>query len=209
MTALLVGAVAVSYLVGSVPSAVLVGRAHGVDPRTVGDRNPGYWNVKETLGRRAAVPVFVLDTAKGTVAAALGLLVADVWWGGYLCLGAAMIGHAWPVFAGFAGGRSVLAFVGGVPVLAPWPALVAFTLFLAVWVVTRSFAYGARVGVFGFPVLQAFLEPLTHVAATGALMSLIGLRFGMAWWEERRRQDPPGPGTSGPATSGPDAPSPS
>src|SRR5690606_35641481 len=64
------------YLLGSVPVAVLVARAYGVDPREVGDRNPGYWNVREQLGLRAAVPVFAGDMLKGALAALAGLLVS-------------------------------------------------------------------------------------------------------------------------------------
>ena len=54
------------YLLGSVPVAVLVGRAHGFDPRSVGDRNPGFWNVMQRVGGRSAAPVFAGDLLKGT-----------------------------------------------------------------------------------------------------------------------------------------------
>jgi acyl phosphate:glycerol-3-phosphate acyltransferase len=174
------------YLLGSVPVAVLVGRAHGVDLRTVGDRNPGYWNAKEVLGRRAAVPVFVGDALKGAVAAAVGLALGGPWWVGYVGGAAAMIGHAWPVFAGFQGGRSVLTFVGAMVVLAPLPAAIALLVCVVVSLVSRRFAYGARVAVFGFPIIQAVFEPRSHVAATGALMCIIGLRFAMAAVAGRR-----------------------
>jgi glycerol-3-phosphate acyltransferase PlsY len=187
-------AVPVGYLLGSVPVAVLVGRRHRLDPRAVGDRNPGYWNVKEQLGRRAAAPVFAGDALKGVLAAGVGRALApDGAWGvGYGAVGAAMVGHAWPAFAGFRGGRSVLTFVGGMCVLSPTAAGVAATACAAV-TATSSFAWGARVGVFGFPVAQAVLDSPHRTAATGALMSIIGLRFALA-----RR-------TSGPATSGPAA----
>ena len=72
------------YLLGSIPVAVLVGRARGVDLRTVGDRNPGYWNAKEVLGRRAAIPVFAGDVVKGALAAGIGLLLGGPWWVGYV-----------------------------------------------------------------------------------------------------------------------------
>ena len=183
-----------AYLAGSVPVAVLVGRrAARVDLRDTGDRNPGYWNAKETLGRRAAVPVFVGDVAKGAVAGALGLWAAagtdGRWWMAWAVVLAAMVGHAWPVFAGFRGGRAILTFVGGVAVIAPLPALVAVALCAVVSLVTRSFAYGARVGVFGFPVVQlAFSwDQPEQVAATGVLMTFIGLRFAMAALADRRR----------------------
>lgn len=187
-------AVPAGYLLGSVPVAVLVGRRHRLDPRAVGDRNPGYWNVKEQLGRRAAVPVFAGDALKGALAAGLGRALApDGAWGvGYGATGAAMVGHAWPAFAGFRGGRSVLTFVGGMVVLSPRAAGVAAAACAAVTAAT-SFTWGARVGVFGFPVAQLVLDSPHRTAATGALMSLIGLRFALA-----RR-------TSGPATSGPGA----
>ena len=174
-------AATVGYLLGSVPVAVLVGRRHRVDPRAVGDRNPGWWNVREQLGTRRAVPVLVGDTAKGVLAAAVAVLVApDGAWGvGYAGVAAAMIGHAWPVFAGFRGGRSILVFAGGMCVLAPVPALLAVAVFALLSLLDRT-ALGARVGVFGFPVLQLVIESPNRVAATGGLMCIIGARFGLA-----------------------------
>ena len=185
-------AVVVGYLLGSVPVAVLVARRHRVDPRAVGDRNPGYWNVKEHLGGRRAVPVFVGDTLKGTLAALVGVAVApDGAWGvGYAAVAAAMLGHAWPLFARFRGGRAVLTFAGGMCVLAPLAAAVAVALFV-VLSLAWSFAWGARAGVFCFPLLQLALDSPYRTAATGALMSFIGLRFLMA-------------GSDGPATSAQD-----
>lgn len=179
------------YLLGSIPVAVLVARARGqVDPRSVGDRNPGYWNVATTMGRRAGVPVFVGDVAKGAAAGGVGLALAgDAWGVGYVAVGAAMVGHAFPVFAGFRGGRSILTFVGGMAVLSPVAAALAVVACVVVSLVSRRFAYGARVGVFGFPVLQLLVEPKERVAATGALMGIIGLRFLMA--RQAQRPAPP------------------
>jgi glycerol-3-phosphate acyltransferase PlsY len=164
-----------------VPVAVLVGRRHRLDPRAVGDRNPGWWNVRAQLGTRRAVPVLAGDTAKGVLAAAVAVLVApDGAWGvGYAGVAAAMVGHAWPVFAGFRGGRSILVFAGGMCVLAPVPALLGVAVFALLSVLGRT-ALGARVGIFGFPVLQLLLESPNRVAATGGLMCIIGLRFGLA-----------------------------
>jgi glycerol-3-phosphate acyltransferase PlsY len=120
-------AVLVGYLLGSIPMAVVVGRRHRLDPRAVGDRNPGWWNMREQLGNRGALPVLVGDTAKGVAAAAIGSSLAPegAWGVGYVAVAAAMVGHAWPVFAGFRGGRSILAFAGGMCVLAPLPAAIA------------------------------------------------------------------------------------
>ncbi|MFB9883609.1 glycerol-3-phosphate acyltransferase [Planobispora siamensis] len=180
------------YLLGSVPVAVLVARAYGFDPRAVGDRNPGFWNMKEQLGWRAAVPVFAGDMLKGTFAALAALTVSGAHTTGfgvvtgdsvvpvYLATAAAMIGHAWPVFAGFRGGRSILTFVGGFAVICPPAFLLGVAVLVVTALVTRSFAIGARAGVFGIPLLQLLFTPVGYVAATGALMCLIGLRFGQA-----------------------------
>ena len=175
------GAVGAGYLLGSVPVAVLVGRCHGLDPRSVGDGNPGYWNLRDQLGARAAAPVFAGDVAKGAVAAMVGRLVAPpgAWGVGYAGVGAAMVGHAWPVFARFRGGRAILTWTGGMCVLSPVAAGLAVTAFVGV-ARAGSFAWGARLGVFAMPVIQLAVEPPRRVAATGALMSIIGLRFALA-----------------------------
>jgi glycerol-3-phosphate acyltransferase PlsY len=186
--------VAIGYLLGSIPVANLVARRRGgSDLRLVGDGNPGYWNAKESLGRTAAIPVFVGDAAKGAAAAAIGALAAadGQWWLAYVGVAAAMIGHAWPVFGGFRGGRSLLAFAGGMCVAAPIPAAAAVALLLAVFAATRSFAVAARAGVFGFPVVQLFVDGRYKTAATGCLMCVFGLRFVMAWRAAAHPRTPP------------------
>jgi len=184
---LLVGAalaVAAGYLLGSVPVAVIVGRRHGIDPRSVGDRNPGYWNTKEALGPRAALPVLVGDTLKGTAAGLAGALVAAGLGGGrvvvYVAVAAAMLGHAWPVFAGFVGGRSILTFAGGMAVISPPTFGVCVGMCVVVALATRSFAIGARLGVFSVPLVQLAFDEWRWAAATFLLMAVIGLRFAMA-----------------------------
>ncbi len=172
--------IVVGYVIGSIPVANLVARRRGAgDLRDRGDRNPGYWNAKELLGRRAAIPVFVGDVAKGSLAAGVGLLLADdgVWGLAYVGTGAAMVGHAYPVFARFRGGRSVLTFVGGAVVYSPVAAAIAIGLLLVVLAVTRSFSWAARAGIVAFPVVQLVVDGPYRTAATGVLMTFIGLRF--------------------------------
>jgi glycerol-3-phosphate acyltransferase PlsY len=183
--------IGVGYVVGSIPVANLVAnRRASIDLREVGDRNPGYWNAKETLGRRAAIPVFVGDSLKGVVAALAGLgaeaaFDLDVWGLAYVGTGAAMIGHAFPVFARFHGGRSVLTFAGGAAVYATLPFTTAVAALLAVVAVSRSFAVGVRVGFVAFPLVQLWLEGPYRTAATGVLMTFIGARFAAAAWTSR------------------------
>ncbi len=181
--------VVLGYLVGSIPIANLVAaRQAKIDLRTVGDRNPGYWNARETLGKRASIPIFIGDALKGVVAALVGLALANpgVWGMAYVGTGAAMVGHAFPIFARFRGGRSILTFAGGAAVFAPLPFAVTIALLLVVFAVTRSFAIAARAGFFAFPVVQLVIEGPYRTAATGVLMTFIGLRFAMAALGDRR-----------------------
>ena len=182
--------IVVGYLIGSIPVANLVAaRRAQVDLRDVGDRNPGFWNARETLGRRAAIPVFVGDSVKGVAAALVGAALADpgVWGLAYVGCGAAMVGHSFPVFARFRGGRSILTFAGGAAVFAPVPFLITIGLLLATFVVARSFAVAARVGFVAFPLVQLVIEGPYRTAATGVLMTFIGVRFAMAAVADRRR----------------------
>ncbi len=216
-----VAAVAGGYLLGSIPVAVLAGRARGFDPRQVGDQNPGFWNMKDQLGWAGALPVLAGDTLKGTAAGLLGLMLAHGVLAATGCLGgrapggvalvyaavaAAMIGHAWPVFARLRGGRSVLTFAGGFAVICPPAFVLGVALCAGVALLTRSFAIGARAGVFAVPFLQLIFTPALEVAATGALMSLIGVRFAMAALAARHRrrrprpEAPPGPQAVRPET---------
>jgi acyl phosphate:glycerol-3-phosphate acyltransferase len=166
----------IGYLLGSVPFSTLVARAHGVDLYLTSDGNPGAWNALEQLGARRAWPAFAGDGLKGTLAGFAGLGLAGAW-GAYVAVGAAMLGHAFPLFARFRGGKAVMTFVGGGFAFAPAAAAIALGVCVLTALAARSFAVGARVGVFAFPLIQLVVDPAIRVAATGALMTLIGLLF--------------------------------
>jgi glycerol-3-phosphate acyltransferase PlsY len=169
------GAVIIGYLLGSAPVAVLVARGHGVDLHATGDGNPGAWNALGQLGARRAWPVFAGDGLKGLLAGLAGLALGS-WSVGWAGVAAAMVGHALPVFDRFRGGKSVMTFAGGMFALAPVAAVIALAACLAVSAAS-AFRYGARVGVFGFPLVQLALDPVRHLIATGILMTLIGTLF--------------------------------
>jgi len=77
------------------------------------------------------------------------------------------------------GGKSVMTFAGGAFALSPIAAAAALAACVGVSLGARSFAWGARAGIFGFPLVQLAFDPPSRVAATGALMGLIGLRFAL------------------------------
>jgi acyl phosphate:glycerol-3-phosphate acyltransferase len=164
------------YLIGSLPLANAVARRAGLpDLRAVGDRNPGYWNARAHLGRRASALVFALDTAKGAVAAGAGLALGG-WEVGAAAWAGALVGHAFPVFARFRGGRSVLCFVGGGLVLVPLAALVAVAA-CALVTAWRGFARGAQVGLTVTPFAVWAIDGAGHeLAVTVGLLVAIGVR---------------------------------
>ena len=166
----------VGYALGSVPVSLSVARRHGVDLYRTGDGNPGAWNALEQLGWGRAWPAFIGDALKGLLAALCGLALGGIWVA-YAAVAAAMVGHAFPAFAGLRGGKSVMTFVGGALVLAPLAGAIALALLAGLSLTRGGFALGARIGVFSFPLLQLATSPVEHVAATGGLMCLIGARF--------------------------------
>jgi glycerol-3-phosphate acyltransferase PlsY len=178
------------YLFGSIPVSLLVARRYGVDLRRTSDGNPGAWNALEQLGARRAWPAFVGDGAKALVPAALAHLMWG-YWPAWAAVAGAMTGHAFPLPHPSQGGKSIMCFVGGAIALSPLAA-VACAVLAAIVTLAHSFAWGARVAVFAFPLAQLVTDPVAHVAGTGVLMTFIGALFVV-----RRRA---------PASAGPDAP---
>jgi glycerol-3-phosphate acyltransferase PlsY len=168
-------AIVIGYGLGSIPVALLVARAHGVDLFATGDGNPGAWNALEQLGPVRAAPAFVGDGVKALAAGLVGRALGD-WWTAWAAVAAAMAGHAFPVWTGLRGGKAVMAFVGGMLALSPAAAGACLAVCLVV-TVAGSFTWGARAAVFLVPVAQLAIDPLSHVAGTGALMTFIGLLF--------------------------------
>ena len=168
------------YLLGSIPSADLV--SGPIDLRDVGDRNPGYWNARQALGSKAALPVLVGDVGKGIAAAAVGRAIAgrDQSWPAVVGAGAAMVGHAWPLFAHFRGGRAVATFIGAAAVLSPPATALAMVAGGATFVARRSLAPAVHASFVAYPLAQLAIDGPRRTAATGLLMSFIGVRFVMA-----------------------------
>ncbi len=129
--------VVVAYLAGSVLFGVLVARGFGVDIYRQGSGNPGTSNVMRAVGARAAAAVLVGDVVKGLTAAALG----DAWAGGdvgLVCIFAAAVGHAYPLFHRFRGGKGVAVAGGGFIWLAPLTGAVLLAGWIAIVVTTRT-----------------------------------------------------------------------
>ncbi|HJQ76813.1 MAG TPA: glycerol-3-phosphate 1-O-acyltransferase PlsY [Acidimicrobiia bacterium] len=116
MTTALALALVAAYLVGSIDFAVVVARMHGVDIREVGSGNPGASNVLRSIGRFPAAMVLVGDTLKGVIAAAIGMIAVastdpQVHWA-FLAGLSGVVGHCYPVFHRFRGGKGVATGLG-------------------------------------------------------------------------------------------------
>lgn len=102
-----------AYLAGSLASAIIVARAMGLqDPRNAGSRNPGATNMLRLHGRTAAALTLAGDLLKGLLPVLLAVLIGSGPWAVALTGSAAFIGHLYPVFFGFQGGRGVATFIG-------------------------------------------------------------------------------------------------
>lgn len=122
-----------SYLLGSISGSLVLGRARGVDIRTRGSGNAGATNALRTLGWRFALGVMLIDVSKGVVAALLvgpWSIQTDPAWlqgaGPVACGLAAALGHCFPVWFGFRGGKGAGTLFGAYAALFPWAALIAF-----------------------------------------------------------------------------------
>jgi glycerol-3-phosphate acyltransferase PlsY len=165
--------VPIAYVLGTFPSAILIARAYGVDISTVGSGNPGASNVTRALGWRKGVWVYVLDAGKGALAAGLGLAL-DGRPMAYWCGAAAIVGHMFPVFRRFKGGKGVATGSGVLLVVQPILAPLAVGLWWLVTKVTGKAALGSVIAVCLVPVGLIVLDrPPWEFAAVAGLCALI------------------------------------
>lgn len=163
----------VAYLLGTFPSATLIARANGIDINAVGSGNPGASNVTRALGWRKGVWVYVLDTVKGALAVGLALGF-DGRTLAYWCGVAAIIGHMFPVFRKFKGGKGVATGSGVLLVLHPIIAPFSVGTWWIVTRVTGKAAVGSLVAISIVPVGMALLGlPAWEFLAVGGLSVLI------------------------------------
>ncbi|MFP6663218.1 MAG: glycerol-3-phosphate 1-O-acyltransferase PlsY [Deltaproteobacteria bacterium] len=174
-----------SYLIGSVPTGVLLGRLIGVDIQAEGSGNIGATNVARTAGRRLGALTLLLDATKGAVpvllAAALDpasptemSLLADA---PPLAALFAVIGHIYPATLGFRGGKGVATALGAMLVLAPSALLLPLSLFGVLVATTRFVSLGSIIAVLTAPIgAQLAGYPPTTIAALAVIGALVILR---------------------------------
>lgn len=159
-------AVAFAYLLGSISFGYLAGRLlKGIDIREFGSGSSGTTNILRTLGVGPAVAVLVLDMAKGLGAVCLARLLVGAPLTVMLAGVAVIIGHNWPLYFGFRGGRGIATSIGVMLGISPQVILLALVAGLAVIAATRYVSLGSIIGSLLVPVLMvAFRLPAAYVA---------------------------------------------
>lgn len=150
--------VAGSYLVGNISPATLIGKAYGVDIKKVGSGNAGTTNVLRTLGYGPAALTLVIDILKGFLAVRIGLNAGNLLCG-ELCFLAVVLGHVYPVFFHFKGGKGVATSFGAAWAI-NWPSAFAVLLVAAIGAGTsKKMSIGSVAACLAYPLLVLFYYP--------------------------------------------------
>jgi glycerol-3-phosphate acyltransferase PlsY len=166
------GALVLGYLLGSIPFGLLLTRAAGLgDIRSIGSGNIGATNVLRTGNKKLAAATLLLDALKATAAALIG------WYAfgpeaGLLAGFAAFMGHLYPVWLGFKGGKGVATYIGTLLGVAPLMVLVFAAVWLSVAKLSKYSSLAALVATLVIPVVLWFIQE-PKIAAVMALMTII------------------------------------
>jgi len=163
-----------AYLFGSISTAVLIARAMGLqDPREVGSRNPGATNILRYGGKTAAVLTLIGDILKGVIPVLIARALAADAVIITLCGFAAFLGHLFPVFFSFRGGKGVATALGVWFALNPWVGLALLATWILMALLFRYSSLAALTASAAAPLYVAWLSPGTPYLATMIVMSAI------------------------------------
>lgn len=150
----------IAYLLGSIPTSVWIGRYfYNIDVREFGSGNAGATNTFRVLGKAAGIPVLTIDIFKGVLAVALAYLSGFALGSNdfinlQMGLGvAALVGHIFPVFAGFRGGKGVATMLGIVACIVPVPCMYSLVIFLMVLFLSRIVSLSSMLAGISFPII--------------------------------------------------------
>ena len=172
--------VIVAYLIGSIPFGYLIVRGKiGADIRQTGSGGTGATNVSRRAGKVAGVVTLVLDALKGGAAVLIAEMLTRNDWMVAAAAVAVIVGHIFPVWLGFRGGKGVATGAGVFLLLAPVAVLCAGVVFLAIVLATRYVSLGSMVGAAMIPLfvwLQSDSRPLLIAAVLGAALIVFAHR---------------------------------
>ncbi|MCX7842701.1 MAG: glycerol-3-phosphate 1-O-acyltransferase PlsY [Clostridia bacterium] len=162
------------YLLGSANASLIVGKFYGVDVRKHGSGNAGATNTLRTLGKKAAILVGLGDVLKGVAACILGLIIAGD--AGLMAGGAgAVLGHNWPVFFGFKGGKGIFTTFAVILMMDWRIGLILLGLFIIIVAITRYISLGSVICAVLFPVVGVLLGKNAEFIIFAALLGLLAV----------------------------------
>ncbi|MBI4795450.1 MAG: glycerol-3-phosphate 1-O-acyltransferase PlsY [Deltaproteobacteria bacterium] len=174
------GLTLLAYLLGSIPFGLVVSRLlGGPDPRVLGSGNLGTANLYRVLGLKAAILTFLGDTLKGTLPVLLAgfwLAPLGAWREGAVAVvgGAAVLGHVFPVYLKFKGGKGVATAFGVVAALAPWAAVNLALVYVLALAQTRIFSLSALICAWLLPLAMGlFSDSKAYLLLAGFLSGLV------------------------------------
>jgi glycerol-3-phosphate acyltransferase PlsY len=177
------------YLLGSIPFGYLAGKIGGIDIRKIGSGNIGATNVVRVLGKRYGYPVFVLDFLKGFVAVKISISIATEArpeWGspelfGILAAVASVIGHSFPPWLKFHGGKGVATCAGALFGLMPLATLIAAVIWALVFWFTRYVSLASMVTVVALPLVILIMSRLHQVHGNALFYASLGIAVFVIW----------------------------
>lgn len=157
------------YLAGSISPGLLIGRLYGVDVRDYGSGKTGFTNTLRSVGVFPAIVVITADIGKGSAAVLVGSLLLGEPWAAALGGIAAVVGHNWPLFAGFRGGRGVATAFGAFVAIDPLAGVLVLAVAALVLAATRYMSLVSVIGVFAGAIVifvraQTGALPLEYIA---------------------------------------------
>jgi glycerol-3-phosphate acyltransferase PlsY len=182
----------VGYLLGSFPAGYFAGRLAGVDVRTVGSGNIGATNVLRVLGKKWGYPVFAIDMLKGFAAVRFAFLLVNHWpeakpYAEYIAiLGAIMsvIGHSFPIWLRFKGGKGVATTAGALTGLMPLAVPLVFLVWIIVFEITRYVSLASIIAAIALPIIAGLLARWKFVD-TWALIYFSLMVMALVLWRHR------------------------
>ncbi|MGN1382234.1 MAG: glycerol-3-phosphate 1-O-acyltransferase PlsY [Eubacterium sp.] len=146
----------IAYMLGSISPSTLIARKHGINIKKAGSGNAGTTNTLRVLGAKAALATLVIDIGKGILAVGIGYLLAGHT-GAMVSAPAAFIGHCWPVYYKFRGGKGVAVAFGVLVALNPKIGFALLLICVLSVLVTRRVSFGSIIAAIACPILCWFL----------------------------------------------------
>ena len=164
-----------SYIIGNISASYLIAKyAAGIDIRKYGSGNAGATNVLRTLGKKAGVAAFLGDALKGVIAVVLGRLIAGE--DGQIFAGLfVVIGHNWPVFLNFKGGKGIATTIGVMTAINPYIVAAIIPIGIVVIIITKYVSLASIMGMIIFPIIMLFTHQNIKLVLFSFILSIMAL----------------------------------